>query len=108
MNLRHISFRVILFLVAILHCFGLVRPSFEEIELYDSSIVELVDIDSNESDSEEREEELKVFDCDTNKVNSLLIDLVKIHDINQIVSYCSNKVQSPFLSNPYSPPELKI
>jgi hypothetical protein len=108
MNLRYNTFRIILFLVAVLHCFGLVRPSLEEIELYDSSIVELVDIDSNESDSEEREEEVKVFDCDTNKVNSLLIDLVKIYDISQIVSYSPNKFQSPFLSNPYSPPELKI
>jgi hypothetical protein len=108
MNLRYNTFRIILFLVAVLHCFGLVRPSLEEVELYDSLIVELVDIDSNESDSEEREEEVKVFDCDTNKVNSLLIDLVKIYDISQIVSYCPNKFQSPFLSNPYSPPELKI
>jgi hypothetical protein len=53
--------RIIFFLIAVLHCVGLIKNSFTEIGELETYNIEISDLDSNESDSEEREEEEQKF-----------------------------------------------
>ncbi len=63
-------FRIIFFLVAVLHCIGLVKNSFIEIEELETHKIEISDSDTNESESEEIEEE-ELLNSDYNKVSNL-------------------------------------
>lgn len=100
-------FRIVLVVVGFTHCLNFFDISTLTTEEFSKISFELADLDLNESDSEEREEELKVFDYDTDKFHSLAIYFIK-SNFSNTVFYCLEKIQAPFLSIPYSPPEAKI
>jgi len=107
MKIKQNIFQLVLIIVAFVHCLNFFDISTLTTEEFSNITVELADLDLNESDSEEREEELKVFDYDTEKFHSLAIYFIK-NNFTDTDFYCLEKIQAPFLSIPYSPPEAKI
>lgn len=109
MNSSHNIFRIVLFFVAVIHCFSLIQDSFKEFKDLETYKIEISDLDSNESDSEEREEEeqkLINFVCDyENQLKSLLFQ--RIISIKNSLVYQFN-TQSEVLSVLESPPEQEL
>jgi hypothetical protein len=104
---QHI-FQIILLTGALIHCFCIFYNNVRKVQDFETYSFELLDMDQNESDSEEKEEGLKVFDYETGKLRSLANNFMKSSDDKKIIFYCFEKVKSPFLSIPYSPPEDRI
>lgn len=101
-------FRVILFVVAVIHCITLFHTSLLEVEGIDSYNIELVDLDSNESDSEEREEEIKYIGFDAYNNGSHISKFPQKIQLKIVFTFFQGKVQAAILSVPFSPPELKF
>jgi len=101
--------RIIFFLVAVLHCVGLIKNSFTEIGELETFKIEISDLDSNESDSEEREEEeQKFFSADyCNENNSKSLDFLNNSSRNNFLLYQFNiPTEVPAVLE--SPPEVEL
>lgn len=101
--------RIIFFLVAVLHCVGLIKNSFSEIGELETFKIEISDLDSNESDSEEREEEeQKFFSADyCNENNSKSLDFLNNSSRNNFLLYQFNiPTEVPAVLE--SPPEVEL
>lgn len=105
MSLKNKIFQILILVVTLTHCLNIYYPSFLEVNEIEENTIELEDIDPSESGSEEKEEELKAFD--TNKFQSLVFYLIQ-GDFSKSHFYWLEKIQAPFLSIVYSPPETKI
>jgi hypothetical protein len=101
--------RIIFFLVAVLHCVGLIKNSFTEIGELETYNIEISDLDSNESDSEEREEEEQKFFsydyCKENNSKSLIF--LNNSSKSNFLFYHFN-IQTEILAVIESPPEVKL
>ena len=101
--------RIIFFLVAVLHCVGLIKNSFSEIGELETFKIEISDLDSNESDSEEREEEeQKFFSADyCNENNSKSLEFLNNSSRNNFLLYQFNiPTEVPAVLE--SPPEVEL
>lgn len=101
--------RIIFFLVAVLHCVGLIKNSFTEIGELETFKIEISDLDSNESDSEEREEEeQKFFSADyCNENNSKSLVFLNNSSRNNFLLYQFNiPTEVPAVLE--SPPEVEL
>jgi hypothetical protein len=87
-------FRVILFVVAVIHCITLFHTSLLEVEGLDSYNIELVDLDSNESDAYNN--------------GSCISKFLQKNHLKIVFTFFQGKVQAAILSVPFSPPELKF
>lgn len=100
-------FRIIFFLVAVLHCIGLIKNSLIEIEELETYKLEISDSDTNESESEEREEE-ELLNPYYNKESNLKKN-PEDQNQSQISFFIYQfNIKSQVQSVLESPPELKL
>jgi hypothetical protein len=108
MDSRRFIVQIVLLLVAVIHCWNFVNSNLLDAEGFKTYSIEYSDLDTNQSDSEENEEEVKIVDYYSSKISSFSIKIVPVSVFKNLFSYFFREVQAPFLSIPYSPPEAKI